>query len=384
MSTSILRLGAHLPRSTSVAVAAALALAACGGGSDKPSTYVVRGTVTGLTGPGLVLTNNGADDLGVPKDATSFLFVTALAADKPYLVAVKSQPAGLNCTVDKASGVASANMANVAVACTAKPAQPDPTPTPNPDPTPTPTPNPTPTPTPTPNPVPTAGKAAECFNPALLAAGTTYQWDMEGTVAGGKMAWSDKTSVSGGASFEGHTGLIEQRQVLTWSLNGVTSLVHNGSHYLGVNTTAAPVLRKYGGEYKTEVPGLGGNSIRIVYNPPGEVRDFTLAKGEKYTHRADYVATITVGSRVDKVVEWEDHTMTYHGQTQVTVPAGTFTACHFQATDERGPVDSYLAKGSGLPVRMTGHDGNGNPVTFEMLGSSRINGVPVNQYHASF
>src|SRR5512135_1464242 len=56
-----------------------------GGGTDaasdspnKPGTFTVGGSVTGLTGTGLVLQDNGGDDLSVSA-AGSFTFKTALA-----------------------------------------------------------------------------------------------------------------------------------------------------------------------------------------------------------------------------------------------------------------------------------------------------------------
>ena len=40
------------PRATAIAVAAALSLGACGGGSDAPAGFGIGGAVTGLTAPG--------------------------------------------------------------------------------------------------------------------------------------------------------------------------------------------------------------------------------------------------------------------------------------------------------------------------------------------
>jgi len=83
-----------------------------------PTTYSIGGTVSGLTGSGLVLQNNGGNDLVVPANASSFTFNTAIAAGAPYVVTVHApQPAGLNCTVQNGSGTANANVSNVAVNC---------------------------------------------------------------------------------------------------------------------------------------------------------------------------------------------------------------------------------------------------------------------------
>lgn len=40
-------------------------LAACGGGGGAAPTYTVGGTVSGLSGSGLVLRNNGGSDLTI-------------------------------------------------------------------------------------------------------------------------------------------------------------------------------------------------------------------------------------------------------------------------------------------------------------------------------
>ena len=106
----------------------AFVLAACsgipsssggGGGGGGTSTYTVSGTVTGLTGTGLVLVDNGTDTLTVAANATSFTFNTAVAKGGAYAVTVGTQPTnpGQTCTVTNGSGTATANVTNVAVAC---------------------------------------------------------------------------------------------------------------------------------------------------------------------------------------------------------------------------------------------------------------------------
>ena len=82
-------------------------------------TYTIGGTVSGLTGAGLVLQNNGGDNLTMSANAAAFTFATALAAAAPYAVTVQSQPAGQTCTVTSGSGNVQANVVNVAVSCTA-------------------------------------------------------------------------------------------------------------------------------------------------------------------------------------------------------------------------------------------------------------------------
>jgi hypothetical protein len=83
-----------------------------------PTTYTIGGTVSGLTGTGLVLQDNGGNNLAVSASG-SFTFSTAVSSGAAYSVTVLTQPAGQSCTVTNGSGTASANVTNVQVACSA-------------------------------------------------------------------------------------------------------------------------------------------------------------------------------------------------------------------------------------------------------------------------
>lgn len=83
-------------------------------------TYAISGSVNGLVGRGLVLRNNGTDDLTV-SDAGTFTFATKLLSGAPYDVTVGTQPTTptQSCIVSNGSGtVASADVNSVSVACT--------------------------------------------------------------------------------------------------------------------------------------------------------------------------------------------------------------------------------------------------------------------------
>jgi len=106
---------------------AVLLLSACGGGGggggdSAPAgggtpTYTIGGAVSGLTGTGLVLQNNGGDNLAILANAP-FTFATALPTGSSYGVTVLTQPSGQGCTVNNGSGaVGGANVTNVSVAC---------------------------------------------------------------------------------------------------------------------------------------------------------------------------------------------------------------------------------------------------------------------------
>lgn len=84
----------------------------------SPNTFALGGTVAGLTGTGLRLTN-GSDTVDVAAGATSFTFPTKVADGSVYGVAVLNQPAGQTCTVTNGTAVmGSADVTNVQVNCT--------------------------------------------------------------------------------------------------------------------------------------------------------------------------------------------------------------------------------------------------------------------------
>lgn len=111
--------------------AAALLLAACNDSNPQavsnppavpnpPAHYTVGGSIKGLTGSGLVL-SNGADQLNVAADATAFIFPTAVGASGSYAVTVRSSPVGIACSVANSTGIVrNVNVNNVMVTCSAR------------------------------------------------------------------------------------------------------------------------------------------------------------------------------------------------------------------------------------------------------------------------
>jgi 6-phosphogluconolactonase (cycloisomerase 2 family) len=78
--------------------------------------FTVGGAVSGLTGAGLVLQNNGGNFTPVAANG-NFTFSNTVGIGLPYNVTVLTQPAGQTCTVTNGAGTASANVTNVAVTC---------------------------------------------------------------------------------------------------------------------------------------------------------------------------------------------------------------------------------------------------------------------------
>jgi hypothetical protein len=81
--------------------------------------FALRGTVSGLAGTGLVLQNNGGDDLAIATNG-EFSFPSPIASGATYAVTVKTQPSGpsQSCGVANGTGiVGAADVTNVTITC---------------------------------------------------------------------------------------------------------------------------------------------------------------------------------------------------------------------------------------------------------------------------
>lgn len=100
---------------------------------DPNAGCTISGTISGLTGTGLVLTDSNAGTTStISPGATNFMLPTAINTGTSYTVTVQTQPTGQTCTVSNGSGTAPANVTSVLVTCTNNPTPPSP---PNPIPT---------------------------------------------------------------------------------------------------------------------------------------------------------------------------------------------------------------------------------------------------------
>lgn len=88
--------------------------------SSSPTTSSVGGSVSGLIGSGLVLQNNGSDDLTVNADNKTFKFPTRLKEGMTYNVTILSQPTAPAQTCEVISGseiVSASSVSEVKVRC---------------------------------------------------------------------------------------------------------------------------------------------------------------------------------------------------------------------------------------------------------------------------
>jgi hypothetical protein len=106
----------------SLIVMTSLFFVACGSGnttSPPAASYTIGGMVTGLSGTGLVLQDDGGANLPVSANG-AFTFTRAVTSGGTYKVTVLTQPSSpaQTCAVTGGSGTASANLTSVQVACT--------------------------------------------------------------------------------------------------------------------------------------------------------------------------------------------------------------------------------------------------------------------------
>jgi hypothetical protein len=86
------------------------------------NSYIVGGTVTGLTGTGLVIQENGSGDLAI-SGTGSFAFAAPVASGQPFAITVKTQPTSpwQTCIVTGGSGTITNANITAQIACTANP-----------------------------------------------------------------------------------------------------------------------------------------------------------------------------------------------------------------------------------------------------------------------
>jgi hypothetical protein len=81
------------------------------------NTFFIGGSVSGLSAPGLVLQNNGGDDLNIMSNG-GFVFDEPLTNGSNYAVSISAEPNGQACSVSNAAGiVAGDDVIDVMVSC---------------------------------------------------------------------------------------------------------------------------------------------------------------------------------------------------------------------------------------------------------------------------
>jgi hypothetical protein len=109
----------------SAALACAALLTACGGDDGQ---LLLAGTISGVTKPGMILTNNDGSDYEVPVPSngtgtTQFIFPGLISSDDKYDVRVKSVPSNVDiktCQYLYNTGRAGFDVTNIQISCAFK------------------------------------------------------------------------------------------------------------------------------------------------------------------------------------------------------------------------------------------------------------------------
>jgi hypothetical protein len=263
-------------------------------------------------------------------------------------------------------------------------------------PTPTPTPEATPSPTPTPSPAPGGGTSARaCFNETLTTVGTRY-----------------RTVYRYGASENAPATLFDTRVTRRENFEGFDAVrVDTLANGIAVQELppADPFPRQAEERLTQWLPDTAPNAVALAgfetlrlpeqadlfapertrYLPPVNF-SFDLAPGGSFAQAWSQFTVAPGGTTFSGTREL---TIRYVGREQVTVPAGSFETCRFDATldapaDLAGSTLSlWIDTGSGLIVRQRGIDGlpnkagqvtrvNPGPVDADLV-MAEINGVAV-------
>ena len=104
---------------TSVALACALSLVACGGGNNN---LLLTVAVSGVNKEGLTIRNNGGTPVAVPPNVGGYNFPDLIASDADYNVELVTSPSNAKCSVVNGKGKTGAySPNNIAVVCVVNP-----------------------------------------------------------------------------------------------------------------------------------------------------------------------------------------------------------------------------------------------------------------------
>lgn len=219
------------------------------------------------------------------------------------------------------------------------------------------------------------GAASDCFNPALARVGTTYRWDWR-IIGAATGTSSFNATVARTTTFEGTAGLAETDATVTQSVQAGGSTFTSTSTTLDYAQVSGTTLTQYG--QVTTVTAPQASSTRSVWSPPRADTRAALALGASVTVAWAATDTITPASAPPQTTAFTNH-ITYRGQESVTVPAGTYVACRFEILENPGNSlrIEWVQVGTGAPLKTTASPGSANESSFELLGTSRLNGNPL-------
>ncbi|HEY7884084.1 MAG TPA: hypothetical protein VIC08_03955 [Cellvibrionaceae bacterium] len=203
-------------------------------------------------------------------------------------------------------------------------------------------------------------QAQQCFNPELSREGTQVVSEYRATDgdSGSIINFSYDQTIFGSTSFNGATVRFAVSDTVA---TGAAPSQSTSTSYFTVNEAAAR-SEALGVEVVTSSPI---STTVVTTNNPGRLSRYDLSIGESYSQT--FTSTTQVmGFDVSTPISF---TTTFVGIEDVTVPAGTYSACRFE-TDEGGQLTTHwFAVQTGVELKVV----SGGDETIFIGGS--INGV---------
>lgn len=218
-----------------------------------------------------------------------------------------------------------------------------------------------------------SANATSCFDPIYGVNGTVVVASFRSTDSpSGEIITTNYTQTVGSGTLNGIPVTTASGPITT--TGGVANTSSTQTSYYVLDNTAKTIT-SYGVDLNTTSPAALSSTIR--FNPP-RVDRADLNTGESYTetttiNTSNVVSGFTVATSTQSTV-----TRTFLGLEQITVPAGTFTACKFEddtTSTTNGTTTTSSATlwnyGNGINLRTE----SGGDVS--VLLSATVNGTPI-------
>jgi hypothetical protein len=222
--------------------------------------------------------------------------------------------------------------------------------------------------------------ASDCRSTVLTTVGTTFRFDYaySGAGTGGV---STVGSVARLTAFEGQTDAAEVNANMSEDFQATgQAATHQDKNTLSYERQTADADVIYGSELTFNSGADQGTIVRSVFSPPLVDRRFTLTAGQSTTFTTSATATVTLPSGRQEVKQLsETATVTFNGQEQVTVGAGSFRACRFEVglVSATRPSFIWYQLGTGVVLKLASAVNASSTLTSELQATSRLNGKPL-------
>jgi len=222
------------------------------------------------------------------------------------------------------------------------------------------------------------GSASACFNPQLGVVGTRLLMKLKTTdgASGITVTTDSNTLANQMTTYNGHNALESVSVVDAVASDPRFSSKSTTKSYIAVDG-GAKTTQLFGTMTETTTPAVSTLTTKIE---PPQIVKWNLDPGESYTQTFTITTggTVSAGGMSLPIPETTANNKlkrTYIGRDTVTVPAGTFEACHFQedstVNGTTATTETWFSVGSGVQLKAIS-DGD---VT--VLISASINGTPI-------